>query len=247
MSNPIAQSILKLLLQAWKDGNPFIRLMMVISGILLVAGGCVAALAAAEVLDRVKTEPVGATLAAVGGVLFLTIAAYQAAVEESARERKIEQVEQRVEQNPEETQAAWELARVKLESYMNRNLNQVRAIFWLTVLVMLVGFGLIGFGVARVYESPENFKASIVVAVSGVLVNFIGGSFLIIYRSVMSQASEYVTVLERINAVGMSLQILDSLKDSNPDLQQKTTADVVLQMLRMYSPAESKSPKPKTG
>ncbi len=233
MSQFLTSTLADLLLTAWKDGKPLVRVMIVLGALLMLSGMSVVGLLEADIISSPKADPIGATLAVVGALLIGIVCVYQGAVENDKRERKIQRVEQRVEQNPEETQAAWELARVKLESYMNRNLNQLRAIFWLTALVMLAGFGLIGYGVAKVYEGPENLQPSIVVATSGVLLNFIAGSFLVIHRSVMSQATEYVTVLERINAVGMSLQILDSLKD-NQDLQQKTTADVINQMLSMY-------------
>ncbi|MFC3139774.1 hypothetical protein ACFOE0_16530 [Shewanella submarina] len=147
----------------------------------------------------------------------------------------MEEVEQRVKENPKETQAAWELARVKLESYLNRNLKQVRSIFWLTVLVMLVGFALIGFGVYSTIESPDKLAPAIISSVSGVLVNFIGVTFLVLYKSTMVQATDYVSILERINAVGMSVQILDTLNDDDDKLKQNTTAGLSKQLLALYT------------
>lgn len=243
MTTQLSGNLFQTLIQAWQKGNRFIQVMICVSVLCLLGAGIVFVLAANATLKNELAGTVGKTLIMIGVMLILILTAYQGTVEESKREKKIEEVEKHVKKNPKETQAAWELARIKLEAYMNRNLNQVRAIFWLTVVVMALGFALIGYGVGKLYQSPENFNPSVVVAVAGVLVNFIGSSFLLIYRSVMSQASNYVNVLERINAVGMSLQILDSLKESNPELQQKTTADVVRQMLQMYSPQESRTNK----
>jgi len=58
---------------------------------------------------------------------------------------------------------------------------------------------------------------------------------LVLYKSTMAQAKDYVTILERINAVGMSVQILDTLNDGGLDLKHETTADVARQLLTMYS------------
>jgi len=38
---------------------------------------------------------------------------------------------------PEKSKPAWDLARVTLENYFNRNLIQISSIFWLSVAVML--------------------------------------------------------------------------------------------------------------
>jgi hypothetical protein len=50
----------------------------------------------------------------------------------------------------------------------------------------------------------------------------------------MLQAKEYVTILERINAVGMAVQILETIKDDEHNLRQHTTAEVATEMLKMY-------------
>jgi hypothetical protein len=66
-------------------------------------------------------------------------------------------------------------------------------------------------------------------------VSFIGGTFLVLHSATMSQAKDYVTILERINAVGMSMQILESLGDGDHDLKQETTAAIAQQLLLMCS------------
>src|SRR5437667_120375 len=81
----------------------------------------------------------------------------------------------------------------------------------LIVVVMGMGFALIGIGAYRAFGDPDHFKASVLSSVSGVVVSFIGGTFLVLYKSTMAQAKDYVTILERINAVGMSVHILAPL------------------------------------
>jgi len=155
--------------------------------------------------------------------------------EEIDRERKkIEVAEKRVEAEPDKPQLAWELAQVRLESYLTRNLAQVKSIYLLTVIVMFVGFSLIGVGSYYAFHDDKKFHASVLSAVSGVIVSFIGGTFLVLYKATMAQAKEYVTILERINAVGMSVQILESLGD-DPKLKRESMAEIAKQLLHMYS------------
>lgn len=139
--------------------------------------------------------------------------------------------------------ASWELARVKLESYLNRNLDQVRAIFWLSVVLMTAGFCLIMFGVWLMLQGRTD--ASMVGAGSGVLVEFIGASLLKLYQSIMGQARRYVQVLERINAVGMAVRILDGIDGTEHELKQRALVDVSRSLLQMYTglPEEADDPE----
>lgn len=225
------------IIESWMKGGRALRYTISGSLLLIAAAMLFVILGEAEITDKKFAEIVSVSLGAAAAILTFGIISYQRALESSQQHRKIEEVERRYEENPKETQAAWDLARLKLESYLNRNLNQVRAIFWLTVLVMLFGFSLISYGVFHVYESPENFKPSIMVAVSGILVNFVGATFLVIYKSTMQQAKEYMGIIERINAVGMSVQILENLGGSNLELKEKTTAEISKQLLQLYTSA----------
>lgn len=58
---------------------------------------------------------------------------------------------------------------------------------------------------------------------------------MVLYKATMTQAKNYVTILERINAVGMSVQILGTINDNSNDLKDQTTAEVAKQLLSMYS------------
>lgn len=182
-----------------------------------------------------KLKPVGGILGVLAGLLVLGVVAHQRSLRRLAAVKKIQRAERKFEEHPKEPQAAWELAQVKLETYLDRNLSQVRSIYWLTVVVMTLGFLLIGYGVLKVFADPtQNLKASIVATGSGILVNFIGASFLVVHRSIMSQAKDYVTILERINAVGMAVQVLETIEDADNNLRQQTTAALATEMLRMY-------------
>jgi cytochrome c biogenesis protein CcdA len=233
--NSLLLDVMKELLSAWRDGTRRVRAIIGTAIIFVVLGIIVVLVGKFLPYFRNITEGVAGVLGAIGGVLALTIFAFQKAKEEEKRERHIEQVEKRFQENPQESHTAWELARAKLEAYLDRNLSQVRAIFWLTVCVMIVGFTLIVVGISLVYRDPLALNASVLSAVSGVIVSFIGATFLTLYKSTMAQAATYVAILERINAVGMSVQILETIKQDAGTLKEQTTADIAKQLLVMYS------------
>jgi lipid II:glycine glycyltransferase (peptidoglycan interpeptide bridge formation enzyme) len=63
-------------------------------------------------------------------------------------EEKIERAEKDIKENPDKAKPLWDLANNRLELYFQRNLSQIKSIFWVTIAVMAAGFVLIGYGVA---------------------------------------------------------------------------------------------------
>ena len=148
--------------------------------------------------------------------------------------QRIKQAESRLEKEPEKAKPAWDLARVTLESYFNRNLSQINSIYWLSVIVMIVGFGILIWGISMAFRSSTVVVPSAIASAAGILTEFIGATFLFIYRSTIEQAINYSKTLERINSVGMAMQILDTMGDEikPDDLKSKTKATLVELLVR---------------
>ena len=230
--------ISSVIIKAWKEGGKKSQLAIILALTLASIGALV--MATSYVIKNMYIfyeiwYGIGTIILVSGAIVIFIIITIQNSKNIVLREKKIEEVERRVQENPKEPQVAWELARIKLESYLNKNLTQVRSIFWLTVLVMACGFTLIGIGVFKSIQSTEYFDASLLTTGSGVIVSFIGGTFLVLYKATMSQAKEYVKILERINAVGMSVQILENISEDDVDLKNKTMSDLASRLLSMYS------------
>jgi hypothetical protein len=149
---------------------------------------------------------------------------------QEARER-IDRIEVKAEKEPEKVKFAWELASAKLEAYFDRNLMQVFLIFVVAIFAMLVGFGFVLWGVWLAIKTPGQNTAWIA-AISGIITEFIGVTFMVIYRSTMSQANAFMQVLERINTVGMAVQILDSIPEADAQLKNSTRAELVTLLLK---------------
>jgi hypothetical protein len=243
MTSDLISSTVTSLFRAVLSGNKIVRRLFAFA----ILGAAVSITFINLPSDFTRSHPWLAVTANVLGVAAVLTAAgigfYQHAVDETQQEKVIERVEQRVREHPHEPQAAWELARIKLESYLSRNLAQVRWIFILTVLVMLAGFAILSYGIFQVYQSPENFKPSVLVTLSGVIVEFVAATFLLIYRSTMEQARDYVNILERINAVGMSVQILDSIQADDTGLRDKTRGEIAHSLLSLYGNVKRKGKK----
>jgi hypothetical protein len=158
-------------------------------------------------------------------------------------EKKLADADRQMAANPERIKFAWDVARVKLEAYFDRNLIQVNLVFWVAVFVMAVGFGFVLFGVVLSLNQPKVTSTSLVAAISGIITQFIGATFMVIYRSTMAQANEFMGVLDRINSVGMAIQVLDSIPESEGQLKNATRAQIVELLIAV--PSDRTRPRPR--
>jgi hypothetical protein len=186
----------------------------------------------------------GAAIGFAAAELFVVLvgtAAQQAAIDARISKR-IEDAEQIATREPERAKPAWDVARITLDAYFSRNLGQISMIFALSVVVMLVGFSVMIWGVAKAFSDSKAFPAATVATSAGVLTQFIGGSFLLVYRSAIRQAMMYSATLERMNSVGMAMQILDTMTDpSEKDLASATKAELVKLLIKQVANAKGDS------
>jgi hypothetical protein len=131
-----------------------------------------------------------------------------------------------------------ERARLKIQYYTHENLRQVHWIFWLSLVAMFLGFLIIIGGAVLALklanENPNTTQVpSIVTSLSGVIVEFISATFLFVYRSTMKQASEYVDILRRLNAIGTSVVLVDEMAatDGKPTFKDQTRAKIASEIL----------------
>lgn len=166
-------------------------------------------------------------LLGIGLICGIVFVIYQLRVLQKRTEKRLAEAADQEKANPQRARYAWDVARVKLEAYFDRNLLQVNLVFWFAVFVMAVGFGFILAGVLLSLHQPTVTPIAAISAISGLITQFIGATFMVIYKSTMSQANEFMVVLERINSVGMAVQVLDSIPESNAVLKDATRAQIV--------------------
>lgn len=236
-------SVTESLVKAWLTRKKQLRVALVGALVLVLLAIGSQGVSSVGLLQKSVADALSAGLGVLGAAMALAVVAYQSLLERQARQNKIEIVEELAREHPEKPQLAWDLARTKLESYLDRNLAQVRSIYWLTLLVMVCGFGFILYGLYEAFQSPDRLPVSIVASASGVIVSFIGGSLLLVYRSILAQSKDYVSVLERINAVGMAVQVIASISDTGQDLRNTTTAELAKQLLNLYAIKPEKESK----
>ena len=237
----LVQNILSAFIQAKKEKNRAILTTMYVGMSLLIIAILIAIIgnyivpSKEDLLQNKIINYIAIILACFSFLALLTPTFYYEILKIEKTEKLINEQEKKVAENPHEPKLAWDLARTKLENYLDRNLSQVRSIFYLSAFASTIGFGLIIYGSIMVFQKESNLQASIVVAISGLVANFIAATFLTSYKSTMDQAKEYVNVLERINAVGMPVQIIESINDSHLQIKEETKAELSKKLIDLYS------------
>ncbi len=108
--------------------------------------------------------------------------------------------------------------KISLEDYYRVNLSQIQIIFNFSVAAISAGFILIIVSLGwsmfinqtqnNQQPSPTNYIPSVVGAVSGMISNFIGATFLFLYKSAVEQSSKYSHFLERENSLKLARSLL---------------------------------------
>ncbi|WP_156362488.1 hypothetical protein [Xylophilus sp. Leaf220] len=228
--------ILVAAIKHWRENGYTKKHARILIAIILLIGGAITLMAQYNLFNELILKTLAGVAVAIAWLGILAISAYEEVVQQQEQNKKIEIVEKDILAHPEKPKLAWDLARIKLESYLDRNLSQVRSIYWLTSFVMTCGFIITSYGIYRSFEEPNRLPISVVSAASGVLISLIGGSFLFIYKSVLAQSKDYVVVLERINAVGMAVQVISNIHDENSGLRDVAMSELAKQLLTLYSP-----------
>lgn len=137
---------------------------------------------------------------------------------------QITKAQNEISSEPNRLRPAWDLAHLTLQKYFNKNISQVNSIYRLSIAVMLIGFFLIVTILIGSIFFEINFEISTIGVVSGIITEFIGATFLFVYRSTVKQAIEHSKSLEDINKVGMSIKIIESIEQNDSNESKITDA-----------------------
>lgn len=171
-------------------------------------------------------------------ILFLTFSQITGSIDLADQAISTAKSDLKAESNESRVQPAWDLARGTLEKYWQRNLWQNQSIFVSSVIAIVAGFCIFLYGAIH----PANISVAIVTVTAGTVTQFVGATFLVVYRSTMSQAIKFNDTLERINSVGMAWYVIESMDDKTPhshDLKNRVRGALALQIVSGKSLLES--------
>ncbi len=158
----------------------------------------------------------------------------------------IEKILQTSDVDSKQIKPAWDSAQQTLELYYQRNLSQINLIFYLSVIVMCMGFVLIIAGVIIAFAIGEKKEfIGILSAASGLITEFIGATFIFLYKSTIAQSLEYTKKLDKLTSVGVSIKILDTIS-SEKEYDPKTLIDAKIEIAKKLLEIDKTQSQPLT-
>ncbi len=162
----------------------------------------------------------GVFLAAFGALISAALAEpeIQLARDQERRSARTEELKQAQTKGgtPDQIYATWDVALNTLETYWDSNKQQNRQIFYLSVGATMLGFVVLVIAVALkalgLGQTGDNVSI-----VAGILSQFIGATFLLVYRSTVSQTGRFSEALERILTAGMAAAMVDTFEGASAE------------------------------
>jgi hypothetical protein len=197
--------------------------------VFLALAGLAALLAAFEPFSQIPKNVfanVAAISAICGGIaLFASLAAYlpEEAVPPFLYRREMEELREErdkiKERNPEGQKAdlfdTVQLNLNEIREYCVLNKRQAWSSFAFGVFAILLGFATLLYGVWKFYEGTStNLTVASLTSVSGLLIQFIGGTSLFMYRNSLRQGNFYFAHLVQMQDVMLAIKLCTETTDS---------------------------------
>jgi phosphate/sulfate permease len=111
-----------------------------------------------------------------------------------------------------------------LEMYVGRNLIQNKFIFWFSAIFITIGFGVILWGIFQAINNSLQTTIVLAATISGIVTEFIGATFMVVYRSTIEQANEYYKTLVRRDLVDLAIEVLNEIDNQATTEHLKSNA-----------------------
>lgn len=92
--------------------------------------------------------------------------------------------------------------------------NQAKIVFIFSIIFLCFGIVVI---LLTILKKDIPNKIALITAIGGAITEIIGGVFLVMYKSLISQLNENLKILERLNIIGISIKILDTIAINNKE------------------------------
>lgn len=143
--------------------------------------------------------------------------------------RRLARAQEEASEHPDNLEYSWNLASATLQDYLERNVSQVKWIFNVSVIAMFFGLGVIAYGAC--VTIAQDTQKGLITVLGGVFAQFISATFLWVYRSTVSQAKSYVTILERITNLGIAMQVLKGMGDRSPTERTAVETEIIRRLI----------------
>jgi len=164
------------------------------------------------------------------------------------------ELQEDADEDPGNIRKAWRADRQFMHNYLARNLRQNRQIFWLSTVLIPIGFVVIVLGaVISIWNGNQNIQTATTdtaflsvpewIIIAGLITEFLAATILFIYKSTFAQTSNYFKELARLNVVGIAAQMIDTMDANDDTIKNEAIRDSAIALLRNFSHFNDETPK----
>ncbi|WP_137401074.1 TRADD-N-associated membrane domain-containing protein [Echinicola rosea] len=109
----------------------------------------------------------------------------------------------------------------KLEEYYTINTNQARHSFTFSLLAIILGLAVLIAGIMFFYVGSNNITLAAISSISGIIVQFIGGAYFVMYKKSLSQLNRFYEQLIIKQNTMLAINLSESIKDEQKAINMK--------------------------
>ena len=121
----------------------------------------------------------------------------------------------------------------RTQEYYTVNLSQAKSSYGWGISAVVFGFLIIIFCIWYVLQGNEANSAMVIISgISGVILEFIGGTFFYFYRKSISQLNLYFNVLMKIQDTMLAIELCDKISDDKAEYTKSINGIINVLMVR---------------
>lgn len=155
---------------------------------------------------------------------------YQILKSQEIKEKELIILKKDEEEKKDEILPIWKTSRFQLENQILEADKKAKWIFNLSIALIVIGFFGICFSIYFAINN-SNFNVALITISGAVITNFLGGTVMLMYKNSLLQLNKNIEILEKVNSVGMSLKILDTIKNNNRECS-KTKLEIAKKLIK---------------
>lgn len=135
----------------------------------------------------------------------------------SELENNKEQLKEEEKENPEKIKPMWDYAKNELMIQLELIKKQANLIFKISIISIVIGLVTILISIFFIINNDLS-QILVISTIGGILTEFIGATFLVMYKSLILQLNENLKILERLNFIGIGIKILDTMDENHENI-----------------------------
>jgi len=116
----------------------------------------------------------------------------------------------------------------KLQEFYDTGQFQQKVSFWVSIVAVIIGFIVILFSIYIFLTNQEKVQESILLAVAGVVSEFIAAAFFYIHNKNLAQLNTYFEKLIKLQDTQLAISLVEKMNEKNHDYMYMSIINILI-------------------